>query len=111
MSKQQSTLGYASLCLWIVVLAVTAWLYIPGVDGPAMLDDRARFTVLDELDSHPEYALDYILGDKAGPLGRPVSMATFVLEKMYLNEGIVGGKKINIALHLLIGCLILWLLF
>ena len=36
-------------------------------------------------------------------------MASFVLEKLYLDEGISGGKKVNIVLHLLNGALVIWL--
>ena len=94
----------------VLILFVTSWIYWPGINGPVMLDDRASVTVLDDLDDNPEYALDFIFADSSGPLGRPVSMATFVLEKLYLNEGIVGGKKVNIILHLINGCLLAWLL-
>ncbi|MEH6580432.1 MAG: hypothetical protein V7754_00755 [Halioglobus sp.] len=95
--------------LWLLFLAVTVWVYAPGIAGPALLDDRASVMVMDELNEHPEYALDYILGDTSGPLGRPVSMVSFVLEKLYLDEGISGGKKVNIALHLVNGSLVVWL--
>jgi len=97
------------LLVWAMLIALTAWIYWPGIDGPALLDDRASVQVLDELDDKPEYALDFVLGDKAGPLGRPVSMLSFVLEKLYLNEGIRGGKKLNIVLHLINGSLVMWL--
>ena len=98
------------LMLWVALsLAVTAWIYWPGTVGPSMLDDRSSVLVLNALDENPQYAMDYIFGDKAGPLGRPVSMLSFVLEKLYLNEGIEGGKKVNIILHLINGCLVIWL--
>ena len=95
---------------WLILLAMTAWIYAPGVDGPSMLDDRASVLVLNELEESPQYAIDYVLGDNSGPLGRPVSMVSFVLEKLYLDDGISGGKKVNITLHLVNGCLVLWLL-
>lgn len=97
------------IALWCLVLFVTCWVYIPGVDGPAMLDDRSSVMVFSELNENPEYAMDAVLGDTSGPLGRPVSIASFVLEKLYFNEGISGGKKINIFLHLLNGCMLFWL--
>lgn len=102
---------YSPLLLWGLVLLLTGWLYWPGTHGPAMLDDHASVSVLDELNENPQLAMDYIFGDAAGPLGRPVSMATFVVEKLYLNQGIRGGKKLNIILHLFIGCLVVWLFF
>jgi hypothetical protein len=55
--------------------------------------------------------MDFVMGDNSGPLGRVVSMSSFVLEKMYLDEGIAGSKKVNIVLHLLNGGLVMWLLW
>ncbi len=101
---------FLPLIVAILVLLLTAWIYWPGIGGPALLDDRASVMVLDGLDDNPEFAKDYIFGDRAGPLGRPVSMLSFVVEKLYLNEGISGGKKVNIALHLINGSLLIWLL-
>lgn len=102
----------SALCalLFIALLAaLTAWVYWPGISGPALLDDRSSVLVIDDLQERPELALDYIFGDKSGALGRSVSMTSFVLEKMYLDEGIAGNKKVNIVLHLINGVLLIWL--
>ena len=108
-NKRDWTRSCIPLMLGALVLATTAWLYWPGINGPALLDDRASVTILAPLGDNPEYALDYIFGDLAGPLGRPVSILSFVLEKLYLDDGIRGGKKVNIVLHLINGCLVVWL--
>ncbi|NND66092.1 MAG: hypothetical protein HKN19_00770 [Halioglobus sp.] len=92
-----------------LLLAVTVWVYWPGIDGPALLDDRSSVLVIKNLKDSPELARDYIFGDRSGLLGRSVSMATFVLEKMYLDEGIRGGKMVNILLHAFNGGLVIWL--
>jgi len=110
MSTQKMNSNFLPLIAAILLLLLTAWIYWPGISGPALLDDRASVMVLDALDDNPEFSKDYIFGDRAGPLGRPVSMLSFVLEKLYLNEGIRGGKKVNIALHLINGCLLIYLL-
>ena len=47
--------------------------------------------------------MDLVLGNASGPLGRPVSMASFVLEGLYSGGSIVVSKQVNIALHLLNG--------
>jgi hypothetical protein len=101
----------ASLSAWLlfaVIWSVTAWLYWPGVTGPELLDDRSSVLVIDGLDERPERALDYVFGDRSGALGRSVSMATFVLEDIYLDQGITGSKKVNVVLHLLNGALVVW---
>ncbi|MEM9256838.1 MAG: hypothetical protein AAGA91_15430 [Pseudomonadota bacterium] len=93
-----------------VALAATAWIYWPGISGPELLDDRSSLMVIGDLEAQPESTWDYIAGDKSGPLGRRVSMATFVLEKRFLGHDISGYKRTNILLHLVNGVLIIWLL-
>ena len=97
------------LAVLLLTLAVTAWVYAPGVSGPSLLDDRSSVLVISDLRASPELALDFVFGDRSGPLGRPVSMASFVLESLYSDDGTVGSKRINIVLHLINGLLVVWL--
>ncbi|MFK7974952.1 MAG: glycosyltransferase family 39 protein [Halioglobus sp.] len=92
-----------------VLLCVTAWVYWPGIAGPELLDDRTSILILNELKDNPERALDNILGDKSGAFGRIVPMASFVIEKLYFDDGIAGNKRTNILLHCLNGLLVIWL--
>ncbi|CAA0109739.1 Uncharacterised protein [Halioglobus japonicus] len=92
-----------------LLFVIGLWIYWPGIHGPELLDDRSSVMVIGDVKNHPELAFDYIFGDNSGVLGRSVSMTSFVLEKMYLDEGITGSKKINIVLHLLNGGLVIWL--
>ena len=105
--SKSETIG--ALLLAILLLVVTGWIYWPGITGPELLDDRSSVLVIGDLQESPELALDFVFGDSSGLLGRSVSMASFVLEKLYLNEGISGSKKVNIVLHLLNGALVIWL--
>jgi len=97
------------LALASLVLLFTAWVYWPGQAGPALLDDRSSVLVLGDLKTHPEQAWDYVAGDKSGPLGRPVSIASFVAEKLWLDGELPTSKRINVLLHLLNGALVIWL--
>jgi protein O-mannosyl-transferase len=99
----------AALALGAVILLFTAWVYWPGQTGPALLDDATSVLVIGDLKNHPEMAWDYILGDTSGPLGRPVSMASFVLEKLLLDGELETSKRVNILLHLGNGALVIWL--
>jgi len=88
-------------------LALTLWIYWPGHSGPDLLDDRSSvMTIAEDLGQSPELAWDYVFGDASGPLGRPVTMASFVLEKLYMPGGIGRSKQVNIFLHLFNGCLL-----
>ena len=74
-----------------------------------MLDDRSSVMVIPDLQESPELAWDYVTGDTSGALGRPVSMASFVLERLLLDGGLATSKRVNILLHLFNGGLVIWL--
>jgi len=90
-----------------LLLAATAWLYAPGIHGPALLDDRTSVTLL-ETDVDSRQLVEQVLGDGSGPLGRPVTMATFVVERALLGADLRWSKAINIALHVINGVLLAW---
>ncbi|MCP5187968.1 MAG: hypothetical protein H6991_09380 [Pseudomonadales bacterium] len=100
---------FAWLALATSVVLFTAWAYWPGQTGPALLDDATSVLVIGDLKAQPELAWDYVTGDTSGPLGRPVSIASFVLEKMYSDGGLAVSKRVNIVLHLLNGVLVIWI--
>ena len=102
--------GLTPWLLLVVFWLMAAWLFWPGHAGPELLDDRSSVLKIEGLDERPERALDYVFGDESGSLGRSVSVATFVLEDLYLDEGISGSKKVNIVLHLVNGALVAWVL-
>ena len=95
------------LVLVLVLGAIVAWIYWPGINGPELLDDRSSVMVIEGLKEQPELARDYIFGDSSGLLGRSVSMATFVAERMYLDGSVATSKAINILLHLANGGLVI----
>lgn len=111
LARLELVLGGATLPVLalMLLLAAGSWIYWPGISGPSLLDDRSSVLTIGDLQESPERALDYVFGDKSGALGRSVSMATFVLEKLYLNEGIEGNKRTNIILHIVNGLLVVWL--
>lgn len=93
----------------LVTLLFVGWLYVPGQSGPALLDDRSSVLVIDDLAASPQLAWDYVTGDQSGLFGRPVSMASFVLERLLLNSEVATAKRTNILLHLFNGGLLIWL--
>ena len=97
------------LVLLSILLLVSGWAYWPGTTGPALLDDRSSVLVIEDLKENPALAWDFVLGDRSGPLGRPVSMASFVLERLFLDGTEATSKKTSIVLHLCNGVLLAWL--
>ncbi|TXS94959.1 hypothetical protein [Parahaliea aestuarii] len=97
-------------CLLGVALALAAWLYWPGASGPTMLDDRSSLEVLKEAEPGVRSLVEQIFADKSGPLGRPVAMASFVMEQLVVGPtGTWSSKATNIILHLINGALLFWL--
>jgi len=93
--------------LWLLIVCVVAWAYWPGLQGPLLLDDFSNLATLDKLDLQTAFAVDIIGGNTSGPLGRPLSMASFVLESLYLDYGVPGQKSFGLFLHLINACLVL----
>jgi len=100
---------YLAIALLLLLLLLSGWVYWPGSSGPALLDDRSSVLVIGDVQQSPEQVWDYIFGDRSGPLGRPVSMASFVLEKVLLDGTVATSKKVSIVLHLFNGALLSWL--
>lgn len=99
----------AALLWWGAVLLLTAWAYWPGLGGPMLLDDFANLRPLQRLELNQGYAADIMLGNVSGMFGRPVSMASFTLERLYLDGGTWGQKAVGLFLHLFNATLVLLL--
>ena len=67
----------APAVVWLLLLVLVAWAYVPGLDGPMLLDDFVNLQPLDRLELSSDFALDVIEGNSSGLMGRPISMATF----------------------------------
>lgn len=100
----------ATLC-WLAIMFICCWIYWPGLDGPAIFDDGANLRVLELLEDDASQAGDVIWGNDSGPTGRPISMWSFVAEKLYFDDGTRGQKRINLFIHLACATLLALLLY
>lgn len=91
--------------LWLLLICTCAWIYAPGFDGPSLLDDNSNLAVLNQLEEGSISLENVVLGNRSGPLGRPISMLSFSLERLYIDAGLRGTKQFNLALHILIASL------
>jgi tetratricopeptide (TPR) repeat protein len=94
--------------LLLGLLLLTGWIYWPGLAGPILLDDAANLERVQALVAKEGFAVDVLTDNPSGPLGRPVSMASFMLDLYLLDGGIWGAKFSNLLIHLLTGVLV-WL--
>lgn len=84
---------------WLLLALLSVWIYWPGLDGPVLLDDAANLERVQALAAEDGFVADVLTENRSGPLGRPVSMASFMLDLYLLDGGIRGAKLTNVLLH------------
>ncbi|MBD8873116.1 tetratricopeptide repeat protein [Rhodanobacter sp. DHB23] len=99
--------------LAFALLAVLAWLaYLPGLHGNFLFDDFANLPTLGtqgRIDNWPAF-WRYITAGKNDPLGRPLTLLTFLLDARDWPADPYPFKRTNLILHLLNGALLYALL-
>ncbi|MEX1828658.1 hypothetical protein [Luteibacter sp. CQ10] len=90
----------------LVIMAVTIVVYAGGLHGPFLLDDTPN---LDTIQRWLQGRLDWhsAIDNRSGPLGRPVSMLTFLMDAA--RSGTMDPapfKTTNLAIHLICGMLV-----
>ncbi len=111
-SNSNNILFTALACFVIAVSGIT---YLPGLWGPFVFDDATNLLTNDylkisELDFESLYQAAFSL--QAGPLRRPISMASFAVNA-YLAGGFNEGfpfKIVNLIIHIVNGLLVFFLL-
>lgn len=98
-------------CL-VAMIAITAWLYAPGLQGTFVFDDYANLPALGSqgpIVDAPSL-LRYLTSGIADPTGRPLSMASFLIEARNWPADPFPFKRDNLILHLFNGALLALLL-
>jgi protein O-mannosyl-transferase len=96
--------------LFIAVLAVTAACYQPGLTGGFLFDDEPNLRTLGQfgdVNTWDKFA-SYIKAGLAEPLGRPISVASFLIDDNTWPSYAPWFKYTNLLLHLLCGVLLAW---
>jgi len=87
---------------------ITLYIYLNGVHGPFLYDDFASLSTINLNNRELSFddMLNFIFGNSTGYLGRPVSMASFLLNYQSWPTESVAFKLTNILIHITIGWLI-----
>jgi tetratricopeptide (TPR) repeat protein len=98
--------GSSTVWSFMLVCALTAAIYLPGLAGDYVFDDRPNLLdnkrlQLDTLDM--ESLQSAALSSGAGTLRRPVSMASFALNRYFFGVSPYSYKAVNLVIHLLTG--------
>lgn len=100
------------ILLW-VLLGASWMVYRPGLTGTFLLDDWSNLALLGELgriDTWHEL-VTYLLSGFASPLGRPIAMASFLLDADTWPADPVRFKQTNVLIHQLNGALLCLVIF
>lgn len=92
------------------LLVIAAAALMNGTSGGFYLDDLPNLSSViayaEAGCSSTHQAWEVITGNASGPLGRPVSMASFVVSACLIDPSPYGFKIFNIGIHLLCGALV-----
>lgn len=98
--------------LLALLLGITAFSYWVGLNSPFLFDDIPNMETIGQradLGGWRDLAL-YLLNGSSGPLGRPLSLASFYLnDQTWVEMNRADFKYTNLMLHLLNGVLVFWL--
>ena len=103
----QSRLAVAAL---LALLAVTIWVYLPGLAGSFLFDDFYNLDTLGYFGGADSWegARAFIFSGESGPTGRPLALATFLLNDQHWPSQAMSFKYTNLMIHLLVGLGICW---
>ena len=98
------TPAFAAKVIFCLVLALTFFVYLPGLSGPLVLDDYPQLDPI--LESAGTGSWRSIGVSKSGVLGRPVAMLSFIINAAASGENFWWWKFTNLVIHLLCGVLV-----
>lgn len=84
---------------------------LPALTGPLLLDDSIHLGPIQEWSTNRTDIIELIFGNPSGPFGRPVSIASFMLNVLTSGNQIWPLKLTNLLLHLITGLCLSKLLY
>jgi tetratricopeptide (TPR) repeat protein len=97
------------LCLFLMTL-IAALVYLPGLTGGFLFDDYPNLDAMGHLGgvTNWETFKAFVLSGWSGPTGRPLSLASFLLDDNTWPSSAPLFKQTNLLIHLLCGLLLCW---
>ena len=104
-------LAFASV--FAALLAVTWWVYHPGLSGDFLFDDFGNLPAIGATGPVDNWATfwRYITSGNADITGRPLTLLTFLIDARNWPASPYPFKVTNIILHLINGALLAWVLW
>lgn len=103
-SSNVSLLGFG-------LVLVLGWIcYSNAFSGPLQLDDVVNLGGLASIDD-ADSTINFIFAGEAGPLGRPIALASFAVQAKQWPDEIAAFYQVNVLIHLLNAMLLAWVLY
>lgn len=101
---------YSAITL-VAILITCLWAYWPGLQGSFLFDDYINLSPLGALGGihNLQTALQFIFSGTAGPSGRPISLASFLIDATNWPTSPYPFKYDNVLFHLITGLMLAWL--
>ena len=100
MIDYRSLSGRTALIGFALALLLAWVCYRPALTGAYQLDDFSNLGGLSQV-SDWDSGLDFTLSGRAGPLGRPIALATFAVQAESWTQGAAAFLRVNFLIHLL----------
>ncbi len=101
------------ISLVALLIIMTGIIYMPGLKGGYVFDDLhslSKLSIINE-DLSFEKIFDYIGASKTGPLKRPVSVMSFLIDGQKWPTFAFPFKRTNLVIHLINGLLLFLIVF
>lgn len=97
------------ILILVGAVVATAFAYRLGLGGSMHFDDPRNLGGLAQISDFSS-AIEYVFGGEAGPLGRPLALASFAAQAYVWPDALAQMLYTNVCIHLLNGALATWLL-
>ena len=97
--------------LLIILLVIVYLVYSPGLTGGFLFDDYPNLQDMGDYGGIKDWESfkSFVFNGHSGPLGRPVSLASFLLDYNSWPSKAEWFKATNLKIHLICGLLLCWL--
>lgn len=91
-------------------LLITTYIYWPGIQGGFLFDDYPNLDAMGFLNGVTDWETfrAFVFSGWSGPTGRPISLASFLLDDNTWPSHAPWFKKTNLHIHILCGLLLCW---